>query len=174
MPASYFFVKGQKAELRCSALGLPTPNVLWTRLGVQLIEGYRFAVLSLNNVTKADQGIYRCTASNSQGQKSAKMKLTVVGRWSKSFKTLVCKETVVPRRWGRETLKFGGKELMIEFTEYEAYLCIASFSLVFVPTKGWRMNVFLSLVIRPLLSLRLIYNLRGSNSLLGSSRKRAN
>ncbi|XP_067037170.1 uncharacterized protein [Acropora muricata] len=80
MPASYFFVKGQKAELRCSALGLPTPNVMWTRLGVQLIEGHRFAVLSLNNVTKADQGIYRCTANNSQGQKSATMNLTVVGR----------------------------------------------------------------------------------------------
>ena len=78
--ASHFLVKGQKTELRCSASGLPTPNVMWTRLGVELIEGHRFAVLSLNNVTKADQGIYRCTANNSQGQKSAAMNLTVVGR----------------------------------------------------------------------------------------------
>ena len=136
MTASHFLVKGQKTELRCSASGLPTPNVMWTRLGVELIEGRRFAVLSLNNVTKADQGIYRCTANNSQGQKSATMNLTVVGRWLKSFKTLVCKETVVPRRWGRETLKFDDKELMIEVTEYEAYLCIASFSLRFRSDKG--------------------------------------
>ena len=80
MTASHFLVKGEKTELRCSASGLPNPNVMWTRLGVELIEGRRFAVLSLNNVTKADQGIYRCTANNSQGQKSATMKLTVVGR----------------------------------------------------------------------------------------------
>ncbi|XP_067037131.1 uncharacterized protein [Acropora muricata] len=78
MTASHFLVKGEKTELRCSASGLPNPNVMWTRLGVELIEGRRFAVLSLNNVTKADQGIYRCTANNSQGQKSATMKLTVV------------------------------------------------------------------------------------------------
>ncbi|XP_015749430.1 PREDICTED: CUB and zona pellucida-like domain-containing protein 1 isoform X2 [Acropora digitifera] len=78
MTASHFVLKGRKTELRCSASGLPTPNVLWTRLGVELIEGRRFAVLSLNNVTKADQGIYRCTANNSQGQKSATMNLTVV------------------------------------------------------------------------------------------------
>ena len=47
-----------------------------------------------------------------------------------------CKETVVLRRWGRETLKFGDKELMIEVTEYEAYNCIASFSLRFRSDKG--------------------------------------
>ena len=80
MTASRSVVRGQKIKLRCSASGLPTPTVMWTRLGVELIEGRRFAVLSLNNVTKADQGIYRCTANNSQGQKSATMKLTVVGR----------------------------------------------------------------------------------------------
>ena len=136
MTASRFIVKGQKTELRCSASGLPTPNVTWTSSGVERIEGHRFAVLSLNNVTKDHQGIYRCTANNSQGQKSATMNLTFVGRWLKSFKTLVCKETVVPRRWGRETLKFGDKELMIEVTEYEAYLCIASFSLRFRSDKG--------------------------------------
>ncbi|XP_067037135.1 uncharacterized protein [Acropora muricata] len=78
MTASHFVLKGEKTELRCSASGLRTPNVKWTRLGVELIESRRFAVLSLNNVTKADQGIYRCTASNSQGQKSATMNLTVV------------------------------------------------------------------------------------------------
>ena len=36
--ASLFLVKGQKTELRCSASGLPTPNVTWIRLGVELIE----------------------------------------------------------------------------------------------------------------------------------------
>ena len=80
MTASHFVLKGQKTELRCSASGLPTPNVMWTRLGVKVIEGHGLAVLSLNNVTKADQGIYGCTANNSQGQKSATMNLTVVGR----------------------------------------------------------------------------------------------
>ena len=50
---------------------------------------------------------------------------------------------MVPRRWGRETLKFGDKELMIEFTEYEAYLCIASFSLRFRSDKGLTHERFL-------------------------------
>ena len=80
MTASHFLLKGEKIKLRCSASGLPTPNVMWTRLSVKMIEGRGFAVMSLNNVTKADQGIYRCTANNSQGQKSATMNLTVVGR----------------------------------------------------------------------------------------------
>ena len=78
--ASHFLVKGQKTELRCSASGLPTPNVTWTRLGVERMEGNGSAVLSLNNVTEYDEGIYRCTANNSQGQESATMNLTVVGR----------------------------------------------------------------------------------------------
>ena len=78
--ASHFLVKGQNTELRCSASGVPTPNVTWTGSGDELIEDQRFAVLSLNNVTKDDHGIYRCTANNSQGQKSATMNLTVVGR----------------------------------------------------------------------------------------------
>ena len=105
MSASRSVVRGQNIKLRCSASGLPTPNVVWTRLSDHLIEGNGSAVLSLNNVTTADQGIYRCTANNSQGQKSATMNLTVVGRCSNSFKSLVCKETVVPRRWGSETTK---------------------------------------------------------------------
>ena len=80
MTASHFLVKGEKIELRCSASGLPTPNVTWTRSGVERMEGNGSAFLSLNNVTEADQGIYRCTANNSQGQENATMNLTVVGR----------------------------------------------------------------------------------------------
>ena len=78
--ASHFVLKGQKTELRCSASGLPTPNVMWTKLGVEVTEGDGSAVLSLNNVKTDHQGIYRCTANNSQGQESDTMKLTVVGR----------------------------------------------------------------------------------------------
>ena len=85
MTASQSVARGQNIDLRCSASGFPTPNVVWTRLSIELIEGYGSAVLSLNNVTRADQGIYRCTANNSQGQKSTTMNLTVVGRCSNSF-----------------------------------------------------------------------------------------
>ena len=141
MTASCLVVKGENIELHCSASGLPTPNVVWTRLSVELIEGYGSAVLSLNNVTTADQGIYRCTANNSQGQKSATMNLTVVGKYSNSFKTLVCKETVVPRRWGSETRTFGNKRVddrghRIPTEEFEAYRCIASFFLRLRSDKG--------------------------------------
>ena len=107
MNASQSVVWGQNIKLLCSASGLPIPNVMWTRLSVELKEGHRSVVLRLNNVTTADQGIYRCTANNSQGQKSATMNLTVVGRCSNSFKSSVCKETVIPLRWGSETRKFG-------------------------------------------------------------------
>ena len=80
MTTSRPVVKGQNIKLLCIGSGLPTPNVVWTRLSVELKEGHRSVVLRLNNVTTADQGIYRCTANNSQGQKSATMNLTVVGR----------------------------------------------------------------------------------------------
>ena len=96
MNASRSVIMGENIKLLCSASGLPTPNVEWTRLSVELKEGHRSVVLRLNNVTTADQGIYRCTANNSQGQKSATMNLIVVGRCSNSSKSSVCKETVVP------------------------------------------------------------------------------
>lgn len=145
MTGSHILLKGQKTKLRCSASGLPTPNVTWTKKGVELIEGLRSAVLGLNKVTIGDQGIYRCTATNSEGHKSATMNLTVVGRWSNSFRTLVCNETVVPRRWGRETKKFGDKELMIEVTELPLKNTKLTFvyppsHFVFVQTKDWRMD----------------------------------
>ena len=85
MSASRSVVRGQRIKLRCLAAGLPTPNVVWTRLSVNLIEGHGYAVLSLNNLTTADQGIYRCTANNSKGQKSATTSLTFVGRCSSFF-----------------------------------------------------------------------------------------
>ena len=97
MTASRPVVKGENIKLLCLASGLPTPSVVWRRLNVELKEGHPYAVLGLNNVTTTDQGIYRCTANNSQGQKSDTMNLTVVGRCSNSFKSLVCKEIVVPR-----------------------------------------------------------------------------
>ena len=92
MTASRSVVRGQNIKLLCSASGLPTPHVVWTRLSDHLIEGNGSVVLSLNNVTTADQGIYRCTANNSQGQTNATLNLAVEGRYSNSFTSLVCKE----------------------------------------------------------------------------------
>ena len=57
---------GGNLELFCSASGLPTPTVSWTRDGKTLM-GKHDQTLSLIELTPADAGHYACVASNSKG-----------------------------------------------------------------------------------------------------------
>ena len=67
-------------KLRCSATGLPAPDVQWTRNGVVLKKEQSTAILNLNSVTEYDEGVYRCAVNNSGGSNYSDVKITVVGR----------------------------------------------------------------------------------------------
>jgi len=56
--------------LKCKAKGSPEPNIVWSKPGHVLPRGeilYHGNELELVNMTSADRGIYRCTASNTLG-----------------------------------------------------------------------------------------------------------
>ena len=75
-------VTGSGVSLRCSAKGVPAPEVVWTRNGSgdMLIKGKSTAILELKEVTKHDhEGVYRCSVNNSLGRDDADIKIKVVG-----------------------------------------------------------------------------------------------
>ncbi|RVE75535.1 hypothetical protein OJAV_G00017620 [Oryzias javanicus] len=64
------FRHGETAEVVCDVISSPVPVVVWYRQDREITEQYhsRFQVLPNNNlqihqVTKADEGVYRCEAS---------------------------------------------------------------------------------------------------------------
>lgn len=78
---------GEKAEFSCSFDGRPFIVVTWDHNGHELPDSERVrssqsgGLLSLviRCVGVADQGIYRCTATNQHGQNSSWARLTVEG-----------------------------------------------------------------------------------------------
>lgn len=78
---------GDMAEFSCSFDGLPFTGVEWDHNGQSLADTERLrssqmgGLLSLviQGVGVADQGVYRCTATNQHGQNSSSAQLTVEG-----------------------------------------------------------------------------------------------
>lgn len=78
---------GERAEFSCVFDGLPLVGVVWDHNGECLVDTERIrssqagGMLSLviQGVGTADQGVYRCTATNQQGQNSSSAQLTVEG-----------------------------------------------------------------------------------------------
>lgn len=66
-------------QLRCSAKGLPAPDVVWTRNGLVLMKAKSTATLELKNVTKHHEGTYTCAVNNTQGSENASVEIEVVG-----------------------------------------------------------------------------------------------
>ncbi|GIY84053.1 fibroblast growth factor receptor 2 [Caerostris darwini] len=73
---------GQRCKLRCPALGNPRPHVDWFKYVNGSWEGLTNASsgggyhisrghLHIDNFTEADEGVYRCTLTNTQGTVSA-------------------------------------------------------------------------------------------------------
>ena len=73
--------------LDCTVYGNPTPDVKWTKDGVDISENQRISVsdfkgntsnLTIANIVRGDEGQYRCVANNSvNSTASAPGKLTV-------------------------------------------------------------------------------------------------
>uniref|UniRef100_A0A669EEL5 Immunoglobulin superfamily DCC subclass member 4 n=1 Tax=Oreochromis niloticus TaxID=8128 RepID=A0A669EEL5_ORENI len=64
---------GGAARFECQIEGVPTPVITWEKDEVTIPEGTRFislpnGVLQILEVTKDDEGVYRCVASNSAGK----------------------------------------------------------------------------------------------------------
>lgn len=85
--------RGERAEFSCSFDGLPLTGVVWDHDGQSLADTERIrssqagGMLSLviHWADVADQGVYRCTATNPHGQSSSSAQLTVEGASSFIF-----------------------------------------------------------------------------------------
>ena len=62
--------------LSCNATGKPPPNVTWSRLGNRN-KKYPGSVLPLKNISREQDGEYWCTATNSVGNATASVRVTV-------------------------------------------------------------------------------------------------
>lgn len=76
---------GTTARFDCSAKGEPKPKIVWNKNGGNFLAANenRFHVMTADDVffiaqvKPEDEGVYRCTASNSEGQISINVTLTV-------------------------------------------------------------------------------------------------
>ncbi|XP_029026632.1 ADAMTS-like protein 1 isoform X2 [Betta splendens] len=71
-------------ELRCEALGNPEPSLTWTKNGKELLFNRRVGLLPSGSLriwvpSKADEGLYTCTARNRFGSASLSSWLQVAG-----------------------------------------------------------------------------------------------
>ena len=93
-----------RATLTCGAQGAPRPYVVWYR-GEEEVIGKRFAItddgsLVINKVVLADEGQYRCEASNKHGQDTAGRNLTV------KKKTIITENPISSEVWPGITVVF--------------------------------------------------------------------
>ena len=68
--------------ITCRASGNPTPQFSWVKLGGQLPEGSTKDVegdLKLIRVINQDEGVYRCTASNSVNSIRQDITVKIIG-----------------------------------------------------------------------------------------------
>ena len=78
-------IEGADVEFRCNASGLPTPRIIWERLGSNLPKGAvdQNGLLTIVSVGPEDAGTYVCKAINSEGEDSIIVQLKVIGKGEK-------------------------------------------------------------------------------------------
>lgn len=87
LPGQHKVLVGQKAELACSVIGKPTPEIVWMKNGHELEEeagrvktsfnGHN-CVLSIHEIRPDDDGHYSCEATNEHGRASTYARVAVV------------------------------------------------------------------------------------------------
>lgn len=71
---------GQTVTLPCVAQGEPSPEVSWFHNGLP-VAVRNSTPLRIQQVSLADQGIYRCVAKNSAGEEALEIKLEILGEY---------------------------------------------------------------------------------------------
>ena len=71
----------------CSLSGFPTPEILWTKDGVNLGNNN---TLTINRVSYGDAGQYTCSANNSEGKNESAFHITVTGKRWLNFVSFSC------------------------------------------------------------------------------------
>ncbi len=69
--------EGSLVNINCTASGLPVPDVQWVRNGTVKSSGKKTALLTFNNISRADDGLYTCMGTNSEGTDEQRMILVV-------------------------------------------------------------------------------------------------
>lgn len=82
---------GTSVEFECQALGEPEPTVRWSKVGGSLpahimVKG---GMLRIEQVTEADAGQYRCTATNDVGSVQSQVVLNVQCESTWSLETML-------------------------------------------------------------------------------------
>ena len=73
----------------CTASGIPEPDVKWFRNGIMKSEGTETALLAFNNVSRTDDGRFKCQANNSAGQSENFVALVVHCKYQNLFRALL-------------------------------------------------------------------------------------
>ncbi|XP_047431968.1 neuronal cell adhesion molecule-like isoform X7 [Mugil cephalus] len=105
-------LRGDTLNLECIAEGLPTPDITWQKEGGELpssrtsINNFQ-KLLKISDVSEADAGDYRCTASNSLGSAHHIIKVTVKAApfWISAPRNLI----LAPNETGMLTCRVGGE-----------------------------------------------------------------
>ena len=63
--------------LSCNATGNPPPNVTWSKSGEQDNNVHLGSLLQLRNISRAQDGLYWCTAENRAGKSVASVRVIV-------------------------------------------------------------------------------------------------
>lgn len=105
---------GTSVEFECQALGEPKPTVQWSKVGGSLpahimVKG---GMLRIEQVTEADAGQYRCTATNDVGSVQSQVVLNVQCESTWSLETLMF------RAAGFESPSFLFSQLCLKFLLY--------------------------------------------------------
>ncbi|MGH0125472.1 UNVERIFIED_CONTAM: hypothetical protein FKN15_054569 [Acipenser sinensis] len=71
-PRNQTFIAGQEIQIRCSARGYPTPQIVWTHNDMFIMGSIRHRLtpdgtLIISNTVQRDSGVYSCLASNPAG-----------------------------------------------------------------------------------------------------------
>lgn len=70
---------GNSVEFECQAVGEPKPTVRWSKVGDSLPDHVQVkgGMLRIDQVTEADAGQYRCTATNDVGSVQSTVVLNI-------------------------------------------------------------------------------------------------
>ncbi|XP_069114865.1 opioid-binding protein/cell adhesion molecule-like [Argopecten irradians] len=75
-PASMTRNEDQSISATCTSDGTPNPTFSWVKVSTNQVYGST-GTLSISNIDRGHDGVYRCTATNSQGSDSSTLTITV-------------------------------------------------------------------------------------------------